>query len=91
MLDAEIEICKDKIKYIQDAAIAKFRQKISEDTEKINFKKFVCTRVLNNTPEDRTIYLLGRIKDDPTDSKAIAILSKTEFSSDEVLGLGRSK
>lgn len=91
MLDAEIEICKEKIKQTQDAAIAKFRQKISEETEKINFRKFVCTRVLNNTPEDRTIYLLGRIKDDPTDSKAVAILSKTEFSSDEMLGLGRGK
>lgn len=35
--------------------------------------------------------MLGRIKDDPTGSNAIAILTKTEFTANEVLGLGRNK
>ncbi len=47
--------------------------------------------MLNNSPEDRTIYLLGRLKGDPTDNKAIAILSKTEFQEDQVKDLGKNK
>jgi hypothetical protein len=41
--------------------VAKFKAKISEESDKINFRKFICSKVLNNTPEDKTIYLLGRI------------------------------
>jgi hypothetical protein len=33
--------------------------------------------------------LLGKIRGDPTDNKAIAILSKTEFQTSQVKELGR--
>jgi hypothetical protein len=61
LLDAEIEICKSRIQSIHDNEVAKFKAKISEESDKINFRKFICSKVLNNTPEDKTIYLLGRI------------------------------
>ncbi len=85
----EIKICNEQVEAIKAAAVEKFRKRCSEESAKIDFRRFVCERVLNNTPEERTIALLGRMRGDPTDSKALAILSKTEFTPELVLGLGR--
>lgn len=66
MLGQEIQVCVDWITEIKEAEVAKFRAKVSEDSDKINLHQFICESVLNNTPEDRTIYLLGRMNRDPT-------------------------
>jgi len=79
LLNEEIKICQEEIKAITDYKITKYRENISEDAEKISFKSFVFEKVLNNSTEDKTIYLLGKLRGDPTESKAIAILAKTEF------------
>jgi len=84
MLDPEIQICHARIDYIRLVKVEKFRRHTSEDSNTINFRKFYCDKVLNNTPEDRTVYLLGRMKGDITGSKAIAILTKTEFKPAEI-------
>jgi hypothetical protein len=39
-LDEEIKICTTEIENISNARIAKFKEKISEDSEKINFRLF---------------------------------------------------
>ena len=40
LLDEEIKICTTEIENISNARIAKFKEKISEDSEKINFRLF---------------------------------------------------
>lgn len=44
---------------------------------------------LDNNLETKSIALLGRIKGDPTDCKAIAILTKKEFSSERIQELNK--
>jgi len=44
--------------------------------------------VLNNSTDKKEIYLLGKLRGDPTENKAIAILAKTEFKIDDVKEFG---
>ena len=67
----------------------RFREYVSEDADKISFRLFQFERELNNMPESRSIALLGRLRGDPTDCKAIAVLSKKEFSSEQVQELNK--
>jgi m7GpppX diphosphatase len=45
---------------------------------------FIFEKELNNNPQEKSIILLGKVKGDPTSNKAIAIISKTEFTTDQV-------
>ena len=40
---------------------------------------FELIRVLNNDPEIKKIWLLGRFRRDLTDNKVVLIMSRTEF------------
>ena len=42
-------------------------------------KQFVFESMLSQNTEDKSVALLGKLRGDPTDSKAVVILSKTEF------------
>ena len=44
---------------------------------------------MKNDPESCRVNLLGTLRGDPTQDKAIAILSKTEFPVDQVQYLGK--
>jgi len=52
---------------------------------------FIYEQELNNNTQDKSIILLGKIKGDPTDNKAIAIISKTEFTNEQVKSFGKIK
>ena len=56
--------------------------KYSMTAENLSMGEFVLTRILNNDPEIRKIWLLGKFKRDPTDNQVVMILNKTEFSED---------
>ena len=49
--------------------------------------EFALTRVLNNDPETRTIFLLGRFRRDPTQNQVILILRKTDFKEEKMTSL----
>ena len=51
---------------------------------------FTFEQILNNSSQDKVIHLLGKLSRDPTGSQAIAILSKKEFTYEEVRNLGKS-
>ncbi len=52
---------------------------------------FLYEKEINNNPQEKTIVLLGKIKGDPTRNKAIAIISKTEFTNDQVKNFNKIK
>lgn len=91
LLNEEIKICEEEIVKITEYKVSKFKETVSEDADKINFRQFTFESVLNNTPDDKTIYLLGKLKGDPTENKAIAILSKTEFTQNDIKEFGSKK
>jgi m7GpppX diphosphatase len=90
LLDEEIKLCQTEIDNLYTAKVQRFRESVSEDAEKISFRLFQFERELNNMPESRSIALLGRLRGDPTDAKAIAVLSKKEFSSEHMQELNKS-
>ena len=49
--------------------------------------EFALTRILNNDPETRTIFLLGRFRRDPTQNQVILILRKTDFKEEKMTSL----
>ena len=54
-------------------AVAERKQKIIQNrysmtSERLSMGEFVLTRVLNNDPETKKIWLLGRFQKDPTDN-----------------------
>ena len=79
MLDEEIKICEAEITRIRAYKTERFRETVSEQSDKLNFKLFQFERVLDNMPDAKMINLLGRLRGDPTDAKAVVTLSKTEF------------
>lgn len=89
LLTEEIKICEKEIEVIVNAKTERFREQVSEQSEKINFKLFQFERVLNNMPDTKTINLLGTLRGDPTGSKAIACLSKTEFKLEHVENINK--
>ena len=61
--------------------------KYSAKSEKLNMGEFALIRVLNNDPETRNIFLLGRFRRDPTQNQVILILRKTDFPEDKMTNL----
>ena len=61
--------------------------KYSTQSDKLNMGEFALTRVLNNDPETRTIFLLGRFRRDPTQNQVILILRKTDFPEEKMTTL----
>ena len=51
----------------------------------MNIKEFKVEKVLNNEVSTKQIYLLGKLKNDPTNTPAILICRKTEFKEEEML------
>jgi len=47
--------------------------------DRLNMGDFELTKILNNDPEIKKIWLLGHFRKDPTDNKVVLIMSRTEF------------
>ena len=79
LLSEEIKICEAEIQTITEQKVLKFKETVSEDADKISMKQFVFESILSQNTEDKSVALLGKLRGDPTVSKAVVILSKTEF------------
>ena len=50
----------------------------------MNIKQFQVEKVLNNEVSTKQIYLLAKLRGDPTKTQAILICRKTEFKEEEM-------
>ena len=55
--------------------------------ESLKTDTFIIERILNNSPDLKAVYMLGRFALDPTDSKAIVIFKRQEFKDEQMFDI----
>ena len=82
-VDEELNLVKNQVfklrKEAEDRRLKMIEDKYSAKADKLQMGEFILTKILNNDPEVRTMWLLGKFSKDPTGNQVILTLRKTEF------------
>ena len=69
-VDEELNLVKNQVfklrKEAEDRRLKMIEDKYSAKADKLQMGEFILTNILNNDPEVRTMWLLGKFSKDPT-------------------------